>query len=378
MNLFPAVLVGGPPHAGKSVLACSVAQKLQSRKCACYLLRAAPDGEGDWASEADQRIVHDIRFKGSWTQRWVDIVCRDLANRPMPLLVDVGGRPTVAQQTIFDQCTHAILLTKNEAEREQWWSYANAHGLTVIADLRSDLMGTDSLETSDPVIRGTLSGLERGQWAKGQAFDALVSKLASIFNNTPDELYHIQLCHAPFIAHSNATHTNVINLEEIVQRLRGNYHFQREDITAVLESIPSDRPVAVYGRAPIWLYVAIAHKRDITWQFDIRLGWVCPPRLQIAQANDPPATNAPVSFVLHDGNLDSNGLRTVTLSVHIGEYYLDYGMTEAIRPPYIPASSHVVLDGRMPLWLATSLAAAYRYCASVDVVQPQERTAINA
>ena len=368
MNLLPAVLVGGPPHAGKSVLSCSLAQALRSRKCAHYLMRAAPDGEGDWACEADQRVVQDIRFKGEWTQRWIDVVCRDLANRPLPLLVDVGGRPTAAQQAIFDQCTHAILLTRDGAERAQWLAYAQAHSLRVIADLRSDLSGVDALERADPAIAGVLAGLGRGEWAKGPAFDALVDRLADLFHSEPGALYQAHLAIAPFAAQPNTTYVNVVNLEDIAQRLRGDHRFQRADIPAVLARIPSAGPLALYGRAPIWLYVAIALQRDVTWQFDIRLGWVRPPRLVMAAPGATAADDAPVHFSLRDGSPGD-----VTLAVTIGAYYLDYEAAGQVTPPFIPAAARVWLDGRLPLWLATALAATYRGCAGVDVLQPQER-----
>ena len=44
MELFPAVMIGGPPHSGKSVLAYSLTQALRARGVAHYVLRAYPDG----------------------------------------------------------------------------------------------------------------------------------------------------------------------------------------------------------------------------------------------------------------------------------------------------------------------------------------------
>src|SRR5579884_757693 len=50
-NLLPAVLVGGPPHAGKSVLFYQLTQALRERGIAHFAIRACPDGEGDWFHE---------------------------------------------------------------------------------------------------------------------------------------------------------------------------------------------------------------------------------------------------------------------------------------------------------------------------------------
>ena len=54
LNQLPAVLIGGPPHSGKSVLIYSLSQALRARGVAHYALRACPDGEGDFSNETDQ------------------------------------------------------------------------------------------------------------------------------------------------------------------------------------------------------------------------------------------------------------------------------------------------------------------------------------
>ena len=56
-NRLPAVLVGGPPHSGKSVLIYSLSQALRARGIDHYALRACPDGEGDWSNEALPQLV---------------------------------------------------------------------------------------------------------------------------------------------------------------------------------------------------------------------------------------------------------------------------------------------------------------------------------
>ncbi|MGC8838612.1 MAG: CRISPR-associated protein Csx3, partial [Anaerolineae bacterium] len=105
MELFPAVAIGGPPHAGKSVLAYSLSQALRTREVQHYVLRAYPDGEGDWANEAQQDLVRRIRIKDWGSPRWVDRISQDILNRHLPLIVDIGGRPTPFQEAILDCCT---------------------------------------------------------------------------------------------------------------------------------------------------------------------------------------------------------------------------------------------------------------------------------
>ena len=366
MNLHPAVLIGGPPHAGKSAMAYSLAQALKLRKRALYLLRAAPDGEGDWAQQADPEIVQDIRFKGRWTPHWVDVTVRDLANRPLPMLVDVGGRPTPAQEAIFDQCTGAILLTRTDDERAEWLARIEAHGLRLIADLHSDLNGADYLEAVAPVIRGTQAGPKRGGNTAGAVFDALVDHLVDLFQASPEQRYATCLAQAPFSAQPAGCAVQPVNLEQIAYQLHGNDRFAREDIPAVLKWLPREGSLALYGRAPVWLYAAVARRRDIAWQFDVRLGWVNPPSMAIASAVEA-VPDGPVTFRVAAGPLGFT-----TLTTHIDAYYLDYEDIARIRPPYLPPEKRLLLYGRLPFWLTARLAQAYRTCAFVDAPQPQE------
>jgi CRISPR-associated protein Csx3 len=101
MELFPAVLIGGPPNSGKSVLTYSLSQSLRKRGVAHYVLRAAPDGEGDWFHEAEPRLARQLRIKEAFDERWADRIMRDVQRRHLPLLVDVGGMLTLEQERIL-------------------------------------------------------------------------------------------------------------------------------------------------------------------------------------------------------------------------------------------------------------------------------------
>src|SRR5437016_3695405 len=119
---LPAILIGGPPHAGKSVLTYNLSQALRRRNVPHYVLRASPDGEGDWSQEMDQNTVQLVRIKGKWTPEFVSRTCSELEQRQLPLLVDVGGKPQNDQMCIFQHCTHSILLlhANDESVIRQW------------------------------------------------------------------------------------------------------------------------------------------------------------------------------------------------------------------------------------------------------------------
>src|SRR5258708_15852891 len=116
MNLLPAILFGGPPDGGKSVVFYNLAKVLRERGIPHYAIRACPDGEGNWFYELDQDKVRLIRVKGEWTSDFVKRMCLDLERRHLPLLVDIGGRPPERETGLFRNCTHPLLLLRAAQE----------------------------------------------------------------------------------------------------------------------------------------------------------------------------------------------------------------------------------------------------------------------
>ena len=151
MPFFPALVIGGPPDSGKSVLTAHLTWALRERGVAHYVLRACPDGEGDWTALADRDTVRTILVPRRWTRAFVELVCRDLDRRHLPLIVDAGGRPRPWQEPIFERCTHAITLCRYASKAresdgadgtpEGWDERIARHNLQLVADLRSDLHG---------------------------------------------------------------------------------------------------------------------------------------------------------------------------------------------------------------------------------------------
>jgi CRISPR-associated protein Csx3 len=367
MNLLPAILIGGPPHSGKSVLAYSLSQALRSRNVPHYLMRAAPDGEGDWSQEMDEARMNAIRFKGPWDECWVNVVCRDLAARPMPLLVDVGGKPTPEQYVIFDQCTGAILLTRDDAAADQWRRIVTSRGLPIIADLRSVLAGEGALWPAvNGELRGVVSGLQRGRApASGPAFDALVERLATIFAFSQEELTHMHMASAPEDA-------RVVNFDELARQRYPNdpqHRFVEADVDTILDSVPATEPIAAYGRIPAWLATALGARCNLRWQFDVRLGWVRTPCFVMGNPGKAP-TNPWLAF-----RITEVGPGRVQLDASKRQYYLDYQALDGLPVPHIPSTAHVTINGPdtsgggLPLWVFAALGHVYRGCAGVQAQQ---------
>lgn len=370
MELFPAIAIGGPPHSGKSVLTYSLTQALRARGVEHYVLRAAPDGEGDWAYEAARATVRLLRIKGAFTPAFVDHVCRSLANRHLPLLVDVGGRPSTEQERIFDYCTHAILLTRDPASHAIWLDLVERHALPLVADLTSRLTGESHITDAGPVLRGVVTGLERGTppWpppAGGKregdpVFDALVERVAAIFAYDADELRRMHRAMAPVEL--------VIEVDRLLRTLgipEKGPRWEPAHLPRVLDYLPGQTPLGLYGRGPNWLYAALALHADPAplYQFDVRLGWVAPPVLRYGT----PSPHAPLRVRAF---LRPNHVRLTFSPVGA---YLDCDEIEGLPVPPPPSDRGVVLSGRLPLWLWTALALAYRDAPWLAVYQPQWR-----
>lgn len=343
-NLLPAILFGGPPHAGKSVLFYSVTMALRNRGITHYAIRACPDGEGNWSQEIDQETVRLIRMKGTWSQTFVEGICRDLERRSLPLLVDMGGRPEGPQFCILRNCTHSLLLLKRDEQdlSQRWQRLVTDHGILPLAQLYSEQDGVSSLIPNTPVIEGTITGLKRGSVASGPVFDALVERIASLFTYSSEELEQISVATAPTEL--------MIDLRAVLNKIDPRAsRWEPAMIPAVLDDIPSDTPVSVYGIAPHWLYGTLsAHAGSQPFHQFSRIGWVNPPVLLI---DEQPSSEVTCLVRAYE---------TVSvLDIKIVNKHLDYLQADHLPFPSVTMEKGIILYGSMPAWLLTALVRLY-------------------
>lgn len=362
---FPAILIGGPPHSGKSVLAQSLSKALVRAGIQHYLLRAAPDGEGNWYHEADRSVAESLRRKGKFTPAWVERVCQDLAARPLPFLVDIGGRPTEEQEAIIDQCTHAILLTTDEESRSQWQERIARYNLLTIASLTSQRTGESYLtKDSKSIIQGVISQLERGQPATGPVFEAVLSRVRALLNYNYEELLNIHQEQAREVE-------LVVDLQTMYRQLnakRPDYQWQPADLSKILDYLPQDSPLALYGRGPGWLYAAVANAifPQPFYQFDARRGWVKP-----VIFNKTSTDSAPFKLDLEQSSL------YLRLKIDLVEDYLVYQPELSLALPPPPAgNTGIILDGKLSNWLYTGLTLFYRSVPWVAIYDPRLEQAV--
>ncbi|HFD40248.1 MAG TPA: hypothetical protein ENJ31_10455 [Anaerolineae bacterium] len=365
MELFPALLIGGPPDSGKSVLTYHLTQALREQGVAHYVLRANPDGEGDWRAQVDPARIHTILFPRDWTPALVEHVCQDISRRQLPLIVDMGGRPQPWQEAILDHCTHAVLLTPDRDSHTYWSALFRRHNLLLVADLRSELHGADAVTTTRPVLRGIIAGLEWGQSLHSPSFDALVDRVAHLFAYDAEELRRTHLALAPV--------ETTVDLDRLahalgVPRTGQKTTWEPQHLPALLDYLPVGVPLGLYGRAPNWLYAAVAlqTRPAAFYQFDPRLGWIAPPAL------------CPASMPA-DALLRARVVRRTDhlyLDFSIPGAYLDYLDAEGLAIPAVPGGTGLVLGGKIPHWLYTGLVLAYSAAPWIAVYQPQLQAAV--
>lgn len=339
----PAVLIGGPPHAGKSVLTYSLTRALRQYGISHYVMRACPDGEGHWSQETPQQVTAILRRKGEFSDIYVERVCRDIEHRQLPFLVDVGGLPQGEQFQIFQRCTHAVLLRHRSPAAIDWPALVADYRLELLADYISELEGIPLLEERSPVLRGQITGLQRGSTVQGEPFESLVTRLIDLFAPATGSLSADHQAKAPTPL--------VLNLPQILSQLApGTIDWIPAMVPHLLELTPSHAPISAYGRAPHWIYAALLlHASAPFYQFDVRLGWVKPLALRPGRSAHPE-----IGFEVEERADQS------ILHCHLHNQNLDYDQLDGLHVPSLPENKGIILDGKLPLWFFTSLAAFYQ------------------
>ena len=96
--------------------------------------------------------------------------------------MDPGGKRLPPNHEIFSACDGFIVISSSPEEMVEWRKFGEAQGCKCIAELDSVLHGTCELypEADDKIIRGRISGLERGQTVKSPILDAVAKRLLEI------------------------------------------------------------------------------------------------------------------------------------------------------------------------------------------------------
>lgn len=368
LNHLPAIVIGGPAHAGKSVLFHTLTQMLRRLNVPHHAIRACPDGEGNWSQESDEETVSLIRVKGQWSDEFVERVCLDLEHRRLPMLVDIGGHPTQTQARIFDQCTHSILLTREDRpdDTQRWQRLLEEHGVLPLAQLVSALNGASTLTAQTPTVEGTITGLLRNAPSSGSpVLSALVQRIVTLFRT-----YSSQQLEELFFEQAPA---EVINLNIVLLSIdAAAIEWKPSMLVPLLAYLPAQSALSAYGVAPHWVYGALAAYvyPEPFYQFDPRIpmGWIQP--LALATGSE---YSSELSISLRSLNDDA-----VILTTHIHKKHLNYFQPESLMFPTIPSEKGIIIDGALPSWFVTGLVRLYwsQNIPWLACYQPQLRGAV--
>ncbi|MEO0533330.1 MAG: CRISPR-associated ring nuclease Crn3/Csx3 [Cyanobacteria bacterium P01_A01_bin.123] len=174
----PAILIGGPPNSGKSVLSNATRLSLTAQlpNDTIYLHRASWDGEGNWTYETAQpsfvealvrnheyRIHEDpetAKLIPGFFQSHADAVA-NLRNLVDCLLVDVGGLPQREKVPLVEQCSHYMIISRLPEAVDVWHQFCQPH-LKPIAVIHSVLSDEFEVLQTTPWLE-----IKAGPWLMG-------------------------------------------------------------------------------------------------------------------------------------------------------------------------------------------------------------------
>jgi len=108
-------------------------------------------------------------------------------------------------------------------------------------------------------------------------------------------------------------------------------------------------PLAIYGRAPNWVYAAVAAVApSLAWQFDATLGWL--PTLQLPIGSDHDHNPIEWTYTIENG--------WQWLRARPKPPFIAHDEMKTITLPAVETLP-LVLEGKMPLWFYIGAARAY-------------------
>ncbi len=272
-------------------------------------------------------------------------ICSTLEQRHLPFLVDMGGKPQGSQLDMFRYCTHSVLLLReDEIElRNLWLRLCRENDVYPIAQLYSQREGISSITAHTPVLEGNITRLERGRMAEGALFNHLVARIADLFST--------YALHEMCLAHLERAPYRALNLYDSVPASK---NWEIEQLKPFLTSLETWRVAAIYGRAPSWVYAAIAGHtgQPELYQFDHALGWIQPVDVRLSFARNPEIQ----CLTSYDPDLAAT-----TLTITFPLTRLEYFQPEPLPFPVVSPGHGVILDGPLPLWLVTALVRLYKH-----------------
>lgn len=135
----------GPANSGKSVLLRELRNTLNEKSGIdfrenYFIIRACPDGEGDWFGDINSELGKTLRFKNMFDDNFVDKITESIINtkkNKRVILVDCGGKIDIKNQKIFNECTDAVIISSDPDKTKEWYGAIRICGLNLLAEVES-------------------------------------------------------------------------------------------------------------------------------------------------------------------------------------------------------------------------------------------------
>lgn len=367
------VIVCGPKHSGKSVFVANLKELLPRN--GYFVFRAQVDGEGTWSNKCDQELAQKIRHKGKFDETFMHYVLDGLKNvdQHIPLtLVDVGGIRSPENREIFKVCDYFIVVSSNEEETKEWMKFGIELGLKPLAVLKSELNGAETIESCEVPIRGIVSNLERGTYQLGsKLLGCIATELIKMIETRKEKkseernmngnavtITVDELANQLGKAKEKRTLPNGKDVEQVIWR--GEDIVKVDEILRTMSANPG--AYVLDGPAPAFLGVAFVHglhPQGVSLN-DPRLG-------PVGIAGRKPE-GAGIGKNLKFSVKENGEFSFVEFEVVGGTF--DVADLDGVRPPVVNTQKGVVISGRGPNWLVSSLAMGYHTARWVALWQP--------
>lgn len=357
------IVIGGPPHSGKTVFYRSLLQALPS----AYPLSASPDGEGAWTqtlySQGEVDLAQRYRQKGTFTSEFRADYRAKIDSWDGPLMIiDMGGKPTPEDTSMLEGATHGIILASDLSKVSEWRDFFAKNGIDVIATLHSHFDGSQDYLLPDSADRGEVIGsvhhLARGEsvidTATTQKVVSLIQRLVD--SNSAYFDYQSKKPKDPAIVH----------------------------VAESFEDLPKDPETGrtLPGAVPvIYREVAAQERRSAVWLSDVKCSWETMAFVLAYEENgasdvrvDAYGSYIPVKLLPESegvdakwwsppqsyGEIDGRPVYVVHNRANSSTNLVTPADLDNMTVPTVPVESIVIISGAGPNWLKSSIASSYR------------------
>ncbi|MGB9853119.1 MAG: CRISPR-associated ring nuclease Crn3/Csx3 [Candidatus Kapaibacteriota bacterium] len=155
------IAIIGNPHTGKSVFLKVLRNQLQSRLApetyqrSLFVIKACPDGEGDWFGELGEAEGKIYRYKNSFDTDFARSIANHIdliKNEKSLLFVDTGGKIDRYNLEILSKCTHSIIIGTDEVSIAEWRGASKLVELNIIAEIISSKHDVSRIVSEKPLV----------------------------------------------------------------------------------------------------------------------------------------------------------------------------------------------------------------------------------